>query len=437
MPKMSFTPFSLKALKPPAAGPDGEVTRIDHYDVSTPGFYLRLSSTGRRTWMHFSHVMRGGKRSGQRFTLGDAGPSGMTLAEARSKFKEQREVIARGEDPKEIARRADTATRRRKADTFEAVAADYVESWAKEQTRTWKETERIINAHLVPRWGSMPIGDISRRDVSLMIAGVKVSVRESKGSGGETSAGHALAKARAIFNWYAARDEKFVSPVVRQHGKDVGKRTKRERVLADAEIRRIWAMLDTADICPAFRDGVKTLFLTAQRRGEVFRMRWPHLTPDNHGGAIWAIPAAEYKNRRQHVVHLTPAAYAAVCRRPRFVGCDYVFTTDGKNAFSGYSKCKAALDKAVAGAGTALDQWGLHDIRRTCRSLMAQERVPSEIAERVVGHLLPGVEGIYNRYDYADEKKSAMEDLNRALSEILTPVENKLDTTRPAMLKAG
>lgn len=206
MAKIAFTPLALKALKTPAPGAAGERSRVDYYDTTTPGFYVRVSSTGSRTWMHFSRVMRGGKRSGQRFAIGDAGPDGMTLAEARAKFHEAREVIENGGDPKEIARRAETAMQRRQADTFKAVAEDYVAAWAKEQTRTWKETERIINTHLIPRWGAMPIGDITRRDVALMIAGVKAAVRKSKGAGGETSAGHALAKARAIFNWYTAQD---------------------------------------------------------------------------------------------------------------------------------------------------------------------------------------------------------------------------------------
>lgn len=85
-------------------------------------------------------------------------------------------------------------------------------------------------------------------------------------------------------------------------------------------------------------------------------------------------------------------------------GCSFVFTTDGANPISGFAKFKLAFDKACGVTG-----WRLHDLRRTARSLMSQAGVPTDHAERCLGHVMPGVRGVYDRYEYLDEKREAFD----------------------------
>ena len=104
---------------------------------------------------------------------------------------------------------------------------------------------------------------------------------------------------------------------------------------------------------------VRLLTYTAQRRGEVVRMRWEEI---DFKAALWTIPGDRTKNHRAHVVPLTASAMAIIARLPRVGERDFVFPargyTDRPN--SGYSKGKRQLD-ALA------DQhnWTLHDLRRT------------------------------------------------------------------------
>jgi hypothetical protein len=63
----------------------------------------------------------------------------------------------------------------------------------------------------------------------------------------------------------------------------------------------------------------------------------------------------------------------------------------------------------------------LHDLRRTARSLMSRAGVPSEHAERVLGHIIPGVEGTYNRHAYSDEKAVALARLAALIETIINP----------------
>ena len=106
---------------------------------------------------------------------------------------------------------------------------------------------------------------------------------------------------------------------------------------------------------------------------------------------------------------------------------EFVFSTQkGTTPFSGFSKAKVALDKTINSvreeAGLKpIPDWRLHDLRRTARSLMSRAGVTSDIAERVLGHVLPGVRGVYDRHGYIEEKRDALTRLGALMERILEP----------------
>ena len=61
-----------------------------------------------------------------------------------------------------------------------------------------------------------------------------------------------------------------------------------------------------------------------------------------------------------------------------------------------------------------------HDLRRTFRSLAASAGIPGHVAERCLNHKLKGVEGIYDRYDYLEERAEA----HAKVALILEPIIN-------------
>ena len=71
-----------------------------------------------------------------------------------------------------------------------------------------------------------------------------------------------------------------------------------------------------------------------------------------------------------------------------------------------------------------MENWTLHDLRRTARTLLARAGVRDDIAERCLGHVIKGVEKVYNRYAYLDEKRAAFEALAALVSRILNPTAN-------------
>jgi integrase len=71
-----------------------------------------------------------------------------------------------------------------------------------------------------------------------------------------------------------------------------------------------------------------------------------------------------------------------------------------------------------------MPQWQLHDLRRTARSLMSRAGVRPDIAERVLGHAIKGVERVYDRHSYRDEKAHALRALASLIETIVNPVDN-------------
>lgn len=62
----------------------------------------------------------------------------------------------------------------------------------------------------------------------------------------------------------------------------------------------------------------------------------------------------------------------------------------------------------------------VHDLRRTCRTLLTQQGTPGHVAERCLNHKLKGVEGIYDQYDYLEERKEALIQLAESIQKLTT-----------------
>src|SRR5262245_37842095 len=157
-------------------------------------------------------------------------------------------------------------------------------------------------------------------------------------------------------------------------------------------------------------------------------------------GRDWVVGAARNKSKVDQVVPLTDGLLALI-GPDRTSG--FVFSSDGgKTAFSGFSKAKAALDRRLAEIRKAasrkpMQPWVLHDLRRCARSLMSRAGVPSDHGERVLGHVIPGSRGTYDRYDFIAEKLAALEKLDAQVSRILRPTDPVVRFPKRAKATSG
>ncbi len=94
---------------------------------------------------------------------------------------------------------------------------------------------------------------------------------------------------------------------------------------------------------------------------------------------------------------------------PRFTEGDCIFTTcDGLRPVSGFSKAKVRTDELLLKQGATIENWRVHDLRRTCRTGMARLGVPEVVSERVLNHQAQGLAKVYNQHEYLAEKRDAL-----------------------------
>jgi integrase len=216
-------------------------------------------------------------------------------------------------------------------------------------------------------------------------------------------------------------------------------------VLTEDELRWLWSAADKIDW--PFGPITKLLLLTAQRRDEVAGMEWPEL---DLAKRTWAIPRHKMKNTRAHEVHLSEAAAAVLQSLPRVGDVGLVFTTTGETAVSGFSRAKKRLDaemlkarrrslrlpeddagyrKAIAQpAGKSLPieipDWTLHDLRRTAATGMARLNFPPHVVDKLLNHVsgtIRGVAAVYNRFEYLEERRNALEAWGRYVGNLASP----------------
>ena len=161
------------------------------------------------------------------------------------------------------------------------------------------------------------------------------------------------------------------------------------------------------------------LLLLGQRRSEVAEMLWPEI---DFKKRLWTIPAERTKSVREHFVPLPDAAVEILKSLPRFDDGDYVFTTsNGRRPVSGFSNAKARTDKMLVDHGTTIKDWRLHDLRRTCRTGLAELGVAEIVSERVLNHQSTGLVKTYNLHEYLDEKREALERWAARVRDIIEP----------------
>src|SRR5262249_5325016 len=261
-----------------------------------------------------------------------------------------------------------------------SVAERYLAYVAK-RLRTADQLRSTLERLIYPAFGNRPISEIKRSDVVKLMDRVEAER-------GARMADEVLGTLRRLFNWHAARHDTFNSPIVRNMARTTPESRRRDRVLSDNELARVWRAAGDAGMFGSF---VRFLLASGARRNEAAKMTWSELR-----GSDWHLPSARNNTGGELGRPLSPLAMSILEAVPRREGCPYVFSANGRVPLSGFDKPKRALDKAAG----ITENWRLHDTRRVVRSLLSRARVPNEHAEAVLGHTFAGVRKTYDVWSY-------------------------------------
>jgi integrase len=394
--RTTFTEASVKRLKPPPG------QQIDHFEKLRRGLTLtlRLSYGGTKAWRVGYYIAGRPKAK----TIGRYPELGVAAArKAAFNF-----------DPTAAHAAAEAGSFREVAETW---LRQYV---AKKRLRSQGEIERILGKYIFPQWERRPFYEIRRLDVNALLD----RVEEKHGA---PQADCVLAVLRSMMNWFQMRDGNYVSQIVKGMRRDqrAASERARSRILNDDEIRTLWT---AADESGAFGALVRVLLLTAQRLAKVREMKWEDISPEG----VWTIATEKREKGNAGELKLPKLALDIIAAQPQIDHNPFVFAGSararrGKSAdrstppaFHSFGKRKEKLGEKLP---DDMEPWTLHDLRRTARSLMARAGVDREVAERVLGHAIPGVEGVYNRHAYFDEKADALQRLASLVETILNPTD--------------
>lgn len=440
--KETFTDKSLKALKPAEPG-----KRYEMWDTVVPNFGVRVTANGTKTFFvlkrttHVSQLLR--------HTIGQY--PRIKLIDARAEARRVVEGVLSGEIvPKsEVKRRNETKQ-------FDAIATSFIAEHLDRNTRN-DEGARIVRKYLIPYFKGTPIDQIKRSHITAMVREIgagKFTDETGRTVGGPVMADRVLGRLSKLMNWYAVSDDDFVSPITPGMRLTKEKDRKRTRVLTDEELRAFWI---TAQRKPRWNNGpnvfggiVRACLLTAQRRDAVAGMKRSEIID-----GVWNVPPDRDKGGKPRMIPLSKGVQQIIDDSPQIDECDHVFTTNGKAAFSGFSRSKGYFDKAmieilIARATKRVDNpairnlteiqslmvladkgdqdakdelntrwWRLHDLRRTAKTLMVRAGVRPDISERALSHEIAGVEGIYDQWNYLPETRDAFDQLDAIVMQIV------------------
>jgi integrase len=379
MPKRALTDASVKRLKPPTNG------QQDIFDRGYPGLCLRISYGGGKSWAFFYRFgldLKTGKPRLRRMRLGIY--PAMSLAEARETCRAARHEVMSGRDPSQ-AKKSETG-----ATDFIGVFHEWLRR-DQAKNRSHDEVKRLIEKNVLPTWGERRIADIGRRDVLDVIDAIV-------DRGAPITACRVHAHLRRLFTWSVGRGIIAASPMANMPRPAVVPR--RERVLNDDELRAVWQAAE--HLGWPFGSALKLLILTGARREEIGQLRWNEIA-----GNVISLDGARTKNGESHLIPLSKPALAVIESGKRIAGSQFVFSLNGMKHIRAWSHAKSRLDELVE-----IAPWRIHDLRRTTATGLQKLKTPLQVTEAILGHTAgsrAGVIGIYQRHDYADEKRAALE----------------------------
>jgi integrase len=396
--------LTTKAIENLKSDPD---KRFEVPDPALSGLYLVVQSTGVKSWaLRYRFEGKPAKLTLGRWPV-------MGVADARAAATASLDMLDHGRNPVGEKKAKAEAEVEKERDKVSAVIDLFLKRHAS-HNRRGDDVAAMFRREVLVKWGTRDIQSITKRDVIEVLDAVV-------DRGSPVTANRLRAHLNTLFNWAKGRDILQVNPL--DGIKPPAPEKPRDRVLTNDEVSLFWRASGGMEY--PFGPLYRVLLMTGQRLREVAEMKWQEIE-----GNTWTLPASRSKNGDEHVVPLSAEVMSIIEGLPK-IG-RYVFTTTGASPVSGFTRAKARIDRLMAEAANrdlpdgaearVIPPFTIHDLRRTAATGMAGLRFPPHVVEAVLNHrsgTRRGVAGVYNRFDYAEEKRQALESWARLVTQLV------------------
>lgn len=376
------------------------------------GLYMQVTPNGGKTWV--LRVLVGEKRR----DIGLGGFPTVTLAQARDKAREARDMISRGIDPveerKAVKARLILAQQRGMLfkDAVDKALAAKLDAFQNEKHRDqWRNT---LDTYATPQLGALTLQEIDTAAVLRVLQPIWATKTET--------ASRLRGRIEAVLSWATVAGHRTGENPARWAG------NLKELLPAPGKIavegnHPALALDDApawfADLRKREGFGARALefaALTATRSGEVRGARWDEIHLDR---GLWVIPAARMKMKREHRIPLSAGAHELLEALPRLKGNPLVFPAARGGMLSDMTL--SATMRRIHEAATAEGGKGYidrvnkraavpHGLRSTFRDWVAERtNYPGEMAEVALAHRISNaVEAAYRRGDMVEKRRAMM-----------------------------
>ncbi|MBE0459881.1 tyrosine-type recombinase/integrase [Pseudoalteromonas prydzensis] len=386
------------------------------------GLYFRITDQKSAFWI-VRYTINSKRRE---LTIGRYGkpPEGLSLANAKIEAANVRAQVNKGLDP--IAERKRSSLIHLK--TVDEVAEDWLKVCDK-RLENPQIPRRVYKKDISPSIGELTIDRVTPRDILGIIRNINDSNRP-------TIANDALIHCKQIFNHAIKLGLIEYNVALPFSNKDAGGVEKsRTRALSFEELNIVFNVFKKNSDQFTRENYIACLFLVCLgiRKQELIAAKWFEFDLDNY---VWMLPAERTKTKVAIRIPI-PEELISYFHELKIRSCDseYLFPArraSKRRGFISDDTLNHALAKLFGNQGykkkekfpnllgeAGIQHFVIHDLRRTCRSLLSELAIPSHIAERCLNHKIRGVEGIYDRYDYFEERKSALTNLTEHILDLL------------------
>ena len=378
------------------------------------GLYLVVPHSGYPSWM----LRFTSNKKRREMTLGKV--SDISLRDARLLAAEKMKQVREGFDPLIQRKRAE----QEKIKTVNDLFSDWYPSLEK-RLKHPNIPKRVFLKDIAPHIGDIPLEQVNARDI-------RTTINAITAAGKPAIANDALNYCKQLFNHGMKLDLMQGNPASAFTVRDAGGVEKsRDRALATEELKQFFntAKLNQISFTRDNYLACALLVCLGVRKSELCESKWEEFDLEK---AVWELPKERSKTNVGLSIPLaTPVLEWLEELKVRSLGSEYVFPSrrSSKNPHMGPDTLNRAITKLFGHEPGKKRQppnlmgdmphFTVHDLRRTCRTLLAQQGTPGHVAERCLNHKLKGVEGIYDRHDYLEERREALDNLALSISKMI------------------
>ncbi|MFL9799169.1 tyrosine-type recombinase/integrase [Vibrio cyclitrophicus] len=379
------------------------------------GLYLVVPASGTASWM----LRFTSNKKRREMTLGKV--NDLTLANARAEAATKMKQVREGFDPLLQRKRAEQESIKTVNDLFE--------DWYPTLVKRLKHPnipKRVYIKDIAPHIGDIPLDKITARDIRTTITAIN-------DSGRPTIANDALGHCKQLFNHGMKLDLLQGNPASAFTVRDAGGiEQSKDRFLSEDELKQFFSIAkkNSTNFSRDNYLACALLVCLGVRKSELCEAKWEEF---ELGKGLWHLPKERSKTNVGFTIPLAPEVLEWLEElKVRGFGSEYVLPSRraSKSPHMGPDTLNRAITKLFGHEAGKKKQppnlmgdmphFTVHDLRRTCRTLLAKQGTPGHVAERCLNHKLKGVEGIYDQYDYLEERREALIQLAESIQKLTT-----------------